>query len=201
MTSTTDHPDDQNLLDALRSGSASAFAAIYTRHAPAARKTAGRIVGLDAEDVTQEVFTALWQRPDQVDLARGALRTFTHVLTHRRAVDLLRRQESRRRREVRASQERAIVTGWLEQRDIADVVAGDHVWKQSCQSLNAGLRQIPPGQRTVLELVYYQGLTHSQVASVLGIPLGTVKTRVRQGLIGLRRILGGQDQARVSRAS
>ena len=128
-----------------------------------------------AEDVTQDVFLALWERPEAFDPERGRLRTFMGTVAHRRAIDHVRREEARRRRGARDA------AGVLPIPDVDElaiaIVTAEHV--------RAEVEQLPVEQRQAIELAYFAGRTYRQVAEELGIPEGTAKSRMR---LGLRRI-------------
>jgi RNA polymerase sigma factor (sigma-70 family) len=138
---------------------------------------AARVIGdrRAAEDVTQDVFLSLWERPDAFDPDRGRLRTFMGTLAHRRAIDLVRREEARRRRTAR---EANTVTPIPDVDELAiAIVTAEHV--------RVEVEQLPADQREAIELAYFGGRTYRQVAEELGIPEGTAKSRMR---LGLRRI-------------
>ena len=138
---------------------------------------AARVIGdrRAAEDVTQEVFLSLWERPEVFDPERGRLRTFVGTLAHRRAIDLVRREEARRRRNARDA------AGVLPIPDVDElaiaIVTAEHV--------RAEVERLPAEQRVAIELAYFAGRTYREVANELGIPEGTAKSRMR---LGLRRI-------------
>ena len=138
---------------------------------------AARVIGdrRAAEDVTQEVFLSLWERPEAFDPERGRLRTFVGTLAHRRAIDLVRREEARRRRGARDAAAKLAIPD-VDELAIA-IVTAEHV--------RAEVEQLPAEQRRAIELAYFGGRTYRQVADELGIPEGTAKSRMR---LGLRRI-------------
>jgi RNA polymerase sigma factor (sigma-70 family) len=128
-----------------------------------------------AEDVTQDVFLSLWERPDAFDPERGHVRTFLGTVAHRRAIDFVRREEARRRRNVRDAQTVLPIPD-VDELAIA-IVTAEHV--------RAEVERLPADQREAIELAYFAGRTYRQVADELGIPEGTAKSRMR---LGLRRI-------------
>jgi RNA polymerase sigma factor (sigma-70 family) len=128
-----------------------------------------------AEDVTQDVFLSLWERPEAFDPERGHLRTFLGTVAHRRAIDFVRREEARRRRNVRDAQTVLPIPD-VDELAIA-IVTAEHV--------RAEVERLPADQREAIELAYFAGRTYRQVADELGIPEGTAKSRMR---LGLRRI-------------
>jgi RNA polymerase sigma-70 factor (ECF subfamily) len=129
-----------------------------------------------AEDVAQEVFVFLWERPDAFDPERGSLRTWLGTLTHRRAVDYVRREEARRKRAQRDAACRATQLPDVEELATALVTA---------ERVRAALAELPDEQREAIHLAYFGGRTYRQVAAELGIPEGTAKSRLR---LGMRRV-------------
>jgi RNA polymerase sigma factor (sigma-70 family) len=155
-----------------------ALAEVYDQYASFVFGLARRVIGepRGAEDVTQEVFVALWERPEIFDPARGSLRTWLATLAHRRAVDYVRREEARRRRSQRDAARRATPVPDVEELATAILTA---------EQVRAALDALPGEQREAIELAYFGGRTYRQVAVELGIPEGTAKSRLR---LGLRRI-------------
>ena len=125
-----------------------------------------------AEDVTQEVFLSLWERPEAFEPARGRLRTFLGTLAHRRAVDVVRREEARRRR---AARDAATATPIPDVGELAMAIV-------TAEQVRAEVSRLPDEQRAAIELAYFGGRTYRQVAEELGIPEGTAKSRMRLGL-------------------
>jgi RNA polymerase sigma-70 factor, ECF subfamily len=155
-----------------------ALAEIYRRHAGSVLNLAARVIGSPsmAEEVVQDVFTTLWKDPDRFDSEKGSLRTFLLAITHRRAVDLIRSEESRRRREDRSE---------------ADAPAFDTIDREVEQMAVANqvrdaLSSLGEGERRAIELAYFGGHTYREVAELLDQPEGTVKSRIRNGLRRLR---------------
>jgi RNA polymerase sigma factor (sigma-70 family) len=170
------------LVERLSSGDETALVELYDRYAPfvyglAVRTLVDRQI---AEEVTQEVFVSLWEHPQQIDPGRGTLRGFLGTLTHRRAVDAVRREEARRRREVRVAQHEDTVP------DVADVV----LRSDTTGRVRTAVAVLPDAQRQALELAYFDGYTYRQVAEVLGIPEGTAKSRLRLALTRIAEHLG-----------
>jgi RNA polymerase sigma-70 factor (ECF subfamily) len=170
------------LVERLSGGDETALAELYDRYAPfvyglAVRTLVDRQI---AEEVTQEVFVSLWEHPRQIDPGRGTLRGFLGTLTHRRAVDAVRREEARRRREVRVAQRDGDVP------DVADVV----LRSDTTGRVRTAVEVLPDAQRQALELAYFDGYTYRQVAEVLGIPEGTAKSRLRLALTRIAEHLG-----------
>jgi RNA polymerase sigma factor (sigma-70 family) len=169
------------LVERLAGGDDSALADLYDRYAGFVFGLAHRMLmnRQAAEDVTQEVFFALWENPTRFEPGRGTLRGFLGTVTHRRAVDIIRREDARRRRESRAPADAAPV------QDLAETAARTDT---SGRVRNA-LALLPEAQRRALELAYFQGHTYRQVAEALGIPEGTAKSRLRLGLQRVAEIL------------
>jgi RNA polymerase sigma-70 factor (ECF subfamily) len=156
-----------------------ALAESYRRHAGAVFALARRLLQdkATAEEVVQEVFLRLWNSPDKFDPERGSLRSYLLAQTHGRAVDLLRSETSRRRREERDVRE-AAEAGYDIEHEVWDIAVAERV-KEAVSSL-------PEDERRAIELAYFGGHTYREVASILEAPEGTVKSRIRSGLRRLR---------------
>ncbi|MFN8019276.1 MAG: sigma-70 family RNA polymerase sigma factor [Acidimicrobiales bacterium] len=156
-----------------------ALAEAYRRHAGAVFGLARRLLtdSARAEEVVQEVFLRLWNDPDRFDPGRGTLRSYLLAQCHGRAVDLLRSDSSRRRREENDLR-RTAEAGYDLEREVWDLTLADHV--------RDALGQLPEGEREAIRLAYLGGLTYREVAVRLGEPEGTVKSRIRSGLKRLR---------------
>ena len=161
----------------LRAGDEAALGEVYDQYSSFVYGLALRVIGEQrgAEDVSQEVFVYLWERPEVFDPERGALRTWLGTLAHRRAVDYVRREEARRRRSERDAACRVTVPD-VEELATALVTA---------ERVRAALGVLPPEQREAIELAYFGGRTYREVADELDIPEGTAKSRLR---LGLRRV-------------
>ena len=130
-----------------------------------------------AEEIVQEVFLRLWQQPDRFDPERGSLRSFLLAQSHGRAVDMLRSETSRRRREEREARQTAEGDYDIE-REVLDLAIGEHIKEV--------LDRLPVDERRAIELAYFGGLTYREVATRLEQPEGTVKSRIRSGLKRMR---------------
>ena len=189
---TSDVPEtlDRDLVRRLRDGDEDAFRRLFARHAPAAKALALRIVRQTnlAEEIVQDAFLAVWKNPDRYDELRGSVRSWLMGTVHHRAVDLVRREEAYRRRA-----EDAIAAG-DEQVDHADEVAVRLDRPAENLAVQAALADLPAGQRQVLEMMYFDGLSQSRIAERTGLPLGTVKSRTLLAMRRLRTALGGMQR-------
>lgn len=160
-----------------------ALAELYRRHGGAVLRLAERVLRVRslAEDVTQEVFVRLWNEPDRFDPERGSLRAFLLAQAHRRAVDIVRTETARRRREAREGERQPTVDDGGFDRAVWDLTVAEQV--------KAALSRLPDREREAIELAYYAGLTYREVAATLAQPEGTVKSRIRAGLRSLRASL------------
>lgn len=160
---------------------ADAFEVVLERHADAVFSLAYRICGRRsiAEEVAQEAFLALWRSGAHYDRSRGSVRTWALGIVHNRAVDALRRSSVHERR--RASDEG--IEEALEAPERTDAQAIDSA---ASDEIRGALGELPQEQRRVIELAYFGGFTHLQIASMLDTPVGTVKGRMRLGLQKLR---------------
>lgn len=159
-----------------------ALAEVFRRHGGAVHGLARRLLGDDApaEEVVQEVFLRLWRQPERFDPDRGSLRSFLLAQAHGRAVDLIRSEEARRRREERDA-ERTVQAGYDLEREVWDLAVSDKVRR--------ALGDLPEDQRSPIVLAYFGGYTYKEAAAILGEPEGTVKSRIRAGLGRLRGTL------------
>ena len=171
-----------------------ALAEAYRRHAGAVFGLAKRLLTdrTRAEEIVQEVFVRLWNEPDRFDPDRGTLRSFLLANAHGRAVDLIRSEVSRRRREERDAAETADA-GYDIAREVWDLALAGHV-REAMQTLL-------DGERAAIELAYFGGLTYREVAAELGEAEGTVKSRIRSGLKKLRSELAKAEITMGSGAS
>jgi RNA polymerase sigma-70 factor (ECF subfamily) len=175
--------------DRLIAGDEGALNEIYDQFSSFVYGLALRVIGdaRAAEDVAQDVFVTVWERPDAFDPGRGSLRTWLGTLAHRRAVDYVRREEARRRRAVKDAA-RPETTPDVEEMAMALVTA---------ERVRSALATLPDEQRRAIQLAYFGAKTYRQVAEVLGIPEGTAKSRLR---LGLRRIAGVLETEAVARS-
>lgn len=185
-----DARDDLELHRALSAGDRDPFDELYGRYAPAAYGLAYRLTGQHvlAQDVVHDSFLALWRAPGAYDPARGPFRTFFLSLVHHRAVDTIRREERLRRRTTRASNLEAVAG-----EDVAEDVVEAAELSVRRLAVRQALAGLPPDQRRVLEMAYFDGRTQAGIAEELGIPLGTVKTRTFAAMKRLRAALSQED--------
>lgn len=142
-----------------------------------------------AREVTQDVFTHLWEFPDRVDLARGSLKSYLAVIAHRRAVDAVRRSERRMRTHDRVARHRASAAPGS---DVQVLAESGRAWQS--ERLAALVDGLPREQGDALRLAYFEGRTYREVAVQLGIPEGTAKSRLRLALARLREQLDHDDR-------
>lgn len=193
------HPeDDESLLPRLAAGDRAALDRLYDRYAGPTYALILRIVADRqlAEDLLQEVFLRVWQRAGSYQVERGRSLTWVLSIAHNLAIDEMRRQ--RRRPQGAEEREDASVTDLLAAVPTLEPGPDQVVWEQQRRAQIAGaLAKLPEAQRVLIELAYFEGYTQSQLATRLGEPLGTIKTRLRLGVQKLRSILGehGLDAA------
>jgi len=170
----------EDLLERVAAGDQGAFAVLYDR-------CGGQVYGLvlrvlrdpaQSEEVTQEVLLEVWRSAPRYDRTRGKALTWILTLTHRRAVDRVRSEQAARQRDSLAGS-RDLRTGF-------DAVAEEVEVRLEHEQVRRALERLTGLQREAVELAYYGGYTYRQVAELLDAPLGTVKTRLRDGLLRLR---------------
>ena len=164
--------EDSDLVRRIAGGDQDALAEAFRDFSPAVKSLARRVVRDEAmaEDVVQEAFVWLWRSPDKYDSTRGSLRAFLLTVAHRRAVDLVRSEQARNRRE---SQPPDPVHSNLE----------DEVWsRRLSEQVRTALEDLSHDEREAISLAYYGGLSYVEVSRRLGQPEGTVKSRIRSGM-------------------
>ncbi|HLB62663.1 MAG TPA: sigma-70 family RNA polymerase sigma factor [Actinomycetota bacterium] len=182
---------DLDLMRRISEADEEAFRTLFRRHAPTAAALAVRIVRqrFIAEEIVQEAFLAVWRAPAAFDPSRGSVRSWLLGLVHHRAVDAVRREEAQRRRAETAVAEAVIVDG-----DPAPLVVEEAALPQERDAVRAALGDLPHDQRRVIELMYFEGKTQTQISAELSLPLGTVKSRTLLGMRKLRAALVGMER-------
>jgi RNA polymerase sigma-70 factor, ECF subfamily len=177
---------DEDLMQLVRRGEARAFEVLYERHSGAAFSLAYRMCGSrgSAEDVTQEAFLAIWRSGARYDRTRGSVRSWVLGIVHNRAIDALRRAMVHDRR--RASDE-----GLEERFEAGERTEVEAARRDEARSVRDLIEELPEEQGRVIQLAYYGGFTHTEIADMLDTPIGTVKGRMRLGLEKLRGRLQG----------
>jgi len=178
--------EDRDLMSRVANRDGAAFARLFEAHAPVALGLLQRILGArgEAEEVLQEVFLQIWMQADRYDGARSTPRGWILMLARSRALDRLRRRDSARRREEAVGEEAGdavspVGTERLERLDVK-------------RQVSSALGSLSPDQRRCIELAFFEGLTHTQIAERLEAPLGTVKSRILLGMSKLRQALSAQ---------
>jgi RNA polymerase sigma-70 factor, ECF subfamily len=176
---------DAELVRAVAAGDQPALGEIYRRYAGAVWAVAKRVCNdrALAEDVSQTVFTDLWRRPGRFDPARGSLRPWLVAQAHARAVDTVRSETARQRRQDREGRFAPVAE--------VDVESTVHVAALG-EEVRRAVEQLSADEREAIVLSYFGGHSYRETAELLGAPEGTVKTRIRRGLLGLRRALEAQ---------
>jgi RNA polymerase sigma-70 factor (ECF subfamily) len=177
---------DEDLMQLVRRGRAEAFEVVYERHASAAFSLAYRIVGTrnGAEDVTQDAFLNVWRSGGRYERTRGSVRTWVLGIVHHRSIDHLRRATVHDRR--RASDE-----GMEERFEAPERTDAEVARRDEARTVRDAMDTLPSDQCQVIELAYFGGFTHTEIADILDAPVGTIKGRMRLGLKKLREQLGG----------
>jgi RNA polymerase sigma-70 factor (ECF subfamily) len=175
---------DEELIELVQAADPRAFELLYDRHGAAAYSLAYRMMGdrMAAEDISQEAFLAIWRGRAPYQPARGSVRTWILGIVHNRAVDALRRHMAHEKR-------RSTVEGIENLKEAAERTDVEAARREEARSLRHALDALPREQSKVIELAYFAGFTHSQIADMLGMSIGTVKGRMRLGLEKMRREL------------
>jgi RNA polymerase sigma-70 factor (ECF subfamily) len=172
---------DEDLMERVRTGDASAFEIIVDRHSDVAFSLAYRMCGRRgmAEDIVQEAFLSLWRSGARYDRTRGSVRSWVLGVVHNRAIDLFRSDSVRTSKDV-------VDEGAVERLPAAESTEREAERREEASHVHTALSGLPADQRKVIELAYFGGFSHSQIAEMLGLPAGTVKGRMRLGLTKLR---------------
>jgi RNA polymerase sigma-70 factor (ECF subfamily) len=165
-------------------GDPRAFAVVFDRHASAAFSLAYRMCGrrATAEDVVQEAFLSLWRSASRFDPTRGSVRAWVLRATHNRAIDAFRRASAKDARDVADE-------GVAERIEARERTDEEVERREDVRQVRVALEAIPRDQRQVIELAYFGGFTHTQIAEMLDLPAGTVKGRMRLGMTKMRLAL------------
>jgi RNA polymerase sigma-70 factor, ECF subfamily len=164
------------LLSSIRSGDERAMAELYDRYSSIVYSVALRVLGdtAAAEDILQDVFMQLWRTPDAFDATRGSFSGWLAVIARNRAIDAMRKRRP--------------------ESDITEIVvsiepdlAGGMEWSRALEKIRNALAGLSSPQRSALEMSFFEGLTHAEIAAKTGEPLGTIKTRIRAALVTLRK--------------
>lgn len=171
-------PPDLTLVTAIRAGDQGAMAALYDRYSSIVYSVALRVLQntAAAEDVLQDIFMQLWRNPGAFDASRGNMAAWLAVIARHRAIDALRR------RKPEEDFENVIVS-------VEPDLASEADRSRAMAKVRTAFESMAPPQRSALEMAYFEGLTHAEIAQKTGEPLGTIKTRIRAGLLSLRKVL------------
>ena len=180
--------NDVELLTAIAAHDEAALAQLYDRYRAILFGLLMRILNNreEAEDVLQELFLQVWRRASDFDENRGRPFTWLVTMARSRGIDRLR---------ALASRERVAVAGARDEAEIVSDAASDAFLSEQRGLVTNALAQLPDEQQQPLMLAYFEGLTQSEIAARLGAPLGTVKTRMRTGLMKLRELLAGKGES------
>lgn len=173
---------DEDLVVQVAGGDERSFEVLYDRHGKVAWSLAFRLLGEReaAEDLVQEAFLAVWNGAAGYSQAKGSVRTWILSILHHRAVDRLRQVSASRRRQEALEQVAMIEPAAPDAAEVA-------IARVEATEVRSALADVPGDQREVLRLAYYGGYTHHEIAGMLSLPLGTVKSRMRLGLERVRR--------------
>ena len=182
---------DEELMHLVRQGEARAFEVVFDRHGGASFSLAYRMCGRRAlaEEVVQDAFLSLWRGSARYNHMRGSVRSWVLAAVHNRAIDALRRGAVANRQDIEDEQVAKNVVA-------ADCTEAEVVRREQAEEVRDALGGLPSEQRQVIELAFFGGFTHAEIAEMLEIPIGTVKGRMRLGLTKMRLTLG--DPAEVT---
>jgi RNA polymerase sigma-70 factor (ECF subfamily) len=178
---------DEDLMERVRSGEARAFEVVFDRHGGAAYSLAYRMCGsrTRAEDVVQEAFLSLWRSGARYDRTRGSVRSWILGAVHNRAIDAFRRHTTRESQDVGDDQ-------LAEHLPAGELTDSEVERRDDAHRVRSAMTDLPGEQRRVIELAYFGGFSHSEIAEMLSLPAGTVKGRMRLGLSKLRVALSAE---------
>ncbi len=177
---------DEDLMTLVGSKDPRAFEVFYDRHGGAAFSLAYRIVGdrQAAEDVCQEAFISIWRSGARYDRARGSVRGWTLGIVRNRSIDFLRRETSGRAPKLAFDDEEL-----LERQPSSDLTDSEALRRETTREVRGALSVLPDDQSRVIRLAFFGGFSHSEIARMLGEPLGTIKGRMRLGMEKIRASL------------
>jgi len=183
---------DLAAMQRMAGGDGTALGDLYDRHGRSVYGLAVRILGdpAEAEDLTQDVFTLAWKNASRYDPARGAVAAWLLVTTRTRAIDRIRARRSRP--QGGSDDDSRKMANIPDASPSVDVIVAT---SQDAARVRVALADLPVDQRDALDLAYFQGLSHSEIAERTGIPLGTIKTRIRSGLHRLREAMSSGNSA------
>ena len=172
------------LLQQVAQGDQPAFSDLYDRIAPRVLGLVRRVLidHAQSEEVTQEVFLEIWQSASRFEPNKGKAMTWILTMARRRAIDRIRSSQAGRDRDTRV--------GLRDYEPEYDEVAESVEIRVEAEKVDSAMRELSDVQRQVISLAYYGGNSHSEIAQTLGVPIGTVKTRMRDGMIRLRNLMG-----------
>ena len=176
---------DEEVMVHLSDGNPDAFEVFYDRHAGAAYSLAYRVVGsrTAAEDVTQEALLSIWRSGARYDRARGSVRAWTLGIVRNRAIDLLRKESGRSPKLAAGGEE------LLERSASEELTDTEALRRETAREVRGAVKDLPDDQSRVVQLAYFGGFSHSEIAEMLNEPLGTVKGRMRLGMDKIRATL------------
>ncbi len=180
---------DEDLIALVQAGEPEAFAVLYDRHNRVAFSLAHRMMGerQSAEDLVQDVFLRIWRSADSYRAERASVRTWILSIVHHRGIDQIRSTASRRRTQDKVEADAS---------KVQPSEAFAETWRNSQRDqVREALNTLPPEQLKILELAYFSGYTHVEIAEIMDIPLGTVKGRMRLGLKKIRTFFDQQNMA------
>jgi RNA polymerase sigma-70 factor, ECF subfamily len=180
---------DEDLISLVEAADAEAFATLYDRHSRAAFSLAHRMMGerQASEDLAQDAFLKVWRGASSYRAERGSVRTWILSIVHNRGIDQIRSQASRRRAQEKIE---ASVPRSQPSEAFAETLRNSQR-----DQVREALNTLPPEQLKILELAYFSGYTHVEISDLLGLPLGTVKGRMRLGLKKIRDYFESRDAA------
>ena len=180
-------PTDLELIERIRQGDQAALDLLYGRYSSPVYSLVWKVLqnSEEAEDVALDVFWQVWRQADRYDPARGAPPAWIFTLARSRAIDRLRARSRREDRTI-SIDDPNVYFDPLDENATPDQVVS---FRQSRDAVRAAMSKLSDAQREAVDLAFLKGMTHVEIAERLGLPLGTVKTRIRQGLIRLRKHL------------